>query len=363
VRGLGSALISWAPALLAAFGLLVLAIAIPVFVNSRGFGYDYGAYDAAARRIAVGESPYVPGTVDAYRDGRYEGLFLYPPTLAIAFVPLTLLSESAATLAWMLLRVGLLTGGCLLLPIAWRARLATLGVACLSFPVLFDLNIGNVSIVVFFLCAVAWRWMDTPVAAVAHASLAAIRFPFAIFGFMWLVQRRLRMLAWTIAAGVMLILIGVIVAGLDTHAEYIGLLQALPDISTGPHNFSFKSVALDAGVPEPVASLALLISYLFGVVAITFAARRRDEATSFVVAATATLLISPFIHSHYLVLLLLPAAWLMDRGRWWGVALPLLGWLPASFLPFAGPFAIGLVLAASHPRVERNAEVTALSGA
>jgi hypothetical protein len=167
----------------------------------------------------------------------------------------------------------------------------------------------------------------------------------------------------TIAAGVVLILIGVMVVGLDANAEFITLLLGLPDTSVGPHNLSFKASALNVGVPEPIAGLALLVSYLLGAVAIVFAALRRDEGTSFVVAATATLLIAPFIHSHYLVLLLLPAAWLMDRHQWWGLALPLLGWLPGMLLPFAGPLAIGLVLAVSHPRVERRAGVAALSGA
>ena len=57
-----------------------------------------------------------------------------------------------------------------------------------------------------------------------------------------------------------------------------------------------------------------------------------------------TLVVSPFIHPHYLVLLLLPAALLADRGRGWAIALPLVGWLPDPFLPLAGPLAIALLL-------------------
>jgi hypothetical protein len=36
---------------------------------------------------------------------------------------------------------------------------------------------------------------------------------------------------------------------------------------------------------------------------------------------------------HYLSMLLLPAALLAQRGRWWGLGLPLLGWLPPEALP------------------------------
>jgi hypothetical protein len=62
---------------------------------------------------------------------------------------------------------------------------------------------------------------------------------------------------------------------------------------------------------------------------------------AFVVTAMATLLTAPFMHPHYLVMLLLPAALLADRGRYWGLALPLLGWLPGDSLPLV---ALGTLL-------------------
>jgi hypothetical protein len=314
-------------------------------VGSTGFGYDFRAYDAAARRIAGGEPLYLPDTVDAYREGRYEGLYLYPPVLAIALIPLTLLSQAGATLAWLLARVVLLAAGCLALPVSWRARAAVLGVACVSFPVLFDLNIGNVSVVVFALCAVAWRWLNTPVEAAATAVLIALRFPFGLLGLLALAQRRARMLARTAVAGMALIVISLPIVGLASYAEYVEILRGLPDLSGGEHNLSIRSSLLAWGLPGSIVALALPAWYVLGAAAVVFAARRRDASTAFVVSATATLLVSPFIHPHYLVLLLLPSAWLVERGRWWGLGLPLLGWLPGAFLPFAGPVAIGLMLA------------------
>lgn len=340
------------PVVVAAIGLLVLGLAATMFVNSEGFGYDFRAYDSAARRVAAGESLYLAGTVEAYRDGRYEGLYLYPPPPAVALVPLTILDESAATVAWMLFRLALLVAGCFALPVSWRARLATLGVAGLSFPVLFDLNIGNVSIVVMALSVVGWRWMGSPAAAIAHAALALVRVPFLVFGLLWLVQPRFRALAWTIAAGSALVVIAVPVVGLGSYADYFAILRGLPDLSSGPNNLSFESSALALGLPDAVAGFGLIVSYLLGLAAVVFAARRRGEATAFVVTAVATLLVAPFIHPHYLVLLLLPAAWLMDRGRWWGAALPLLGWLPDVLLPFTALLAIVLVLAVREDRLE-----------
>jgi hypothetical protein len=254
----------------------------------------------------------------------------------------------------MVFRLGLLVVSCFLLPVSMRARLVTLGIAGVSFPVLFDLNIGNVSIVVLALCAIAWRWAGSPLAGLSHASLAVIRFPFLIFGLLLILQRQSRALAWTVAAGVAVILVSLPIVGLTTYGEYVAILRGLPGISVGEYNLSFESSALVAGLPGVVAGLALTLSYVVGLGAVVLAARRRDQATAFVVTAVATLLVAPFIHPHYLVLLLLPAAWLMDRGRWWGAALPLLGWLPDVLLPFTGLLAIGLVLAVSDDRPEPN---------
>jgi hypothetical protein len=41
-----------------------------------------------------------------------------------------------------------------------------------------------------------------------------------------------------------------------------------------------------------------------------------------------------------MVQLLIPAAFLANRGHWWGFVLPLLGWLPGELLPVVA--AIGM---------------------
>jgi hypothetical protein len=352
-----------APAIVVAIGLVVLASAVFVFIGSSGFGYDFAAYYAAAGRIASGDPLYLGGTVEAYREGRYEGLYLYPPTVAAAFLPFIVVGLDTATLAWLLLRVALLVLGCLVLPVSWRARFLVLGVAGLSFPVLFDLNLGNVSIVVFTLTALAWRWIDSPLAAVAHAALIAIRFPFGVFAVTWLIQRNWRAIGFTVMAGIALIVLSLPFVGLSTYFEFFAIIRTLPDISVGEHNLSFKSMALELGMHEPIVGLALAIGALFGLAAIGFAAQRRDPSTAFIVTALATLIVAPFIHPHYLVLLLLPAAYLADRGHWWGLALPLLGWLPAFFLPLAGPLAITLVLVVSGSKATPDASAEAAPAA
>ena len=73
---------------------------------------------------------------------------------------------------------------------------------------------------------------------------------------------------------------------------------------------------------------------------------RYDRETSFMVTIGATLLLAPLLWDHYLAALILPAAFLAQRGEWWGLLLPLLAWLPPGVLPLlaiAGtlvPFAV-----------------------
>lgn len=345
----GARALAVAPFAAAAVGAVVLAFAVLVFIGSRGFGYDFAAYDEAARRITAGASVYLPDTAARYAAGAYEGLYLYPPQLAIAMVALTVFDPTTATLAWMFIRIGLLALGCAVLPVRPSIRFLTFAVACVSYPVLFDLNLGNISILAFALSAVAWRTASGPAAAFAHAALIAMRFPFGIFFVQWLVQRRWRSMAWTIAAGVTLILLSLPIVGLATYLDYVTILRGLPDISTGPHNLSLRSTVLALGAGPDLAALVMPVSYLVGLGAVVYAAARKDADVAFVVTATATLVVSPFIHPHYLVLLLLPAALLADRGRGWALALPLLGWLPDPFLPLAGPLAIALLLTAGPP--------------
>ena len=319
----------------AGLGLAFFFLAWTVFRDSEGFAYDFAAYDTAARRLLAGEPLYLPGTVDAYRTGAYEGLYLYPPAVALAFVPFALAPPDDAATLWFFFRLVLLAFGCAVLPVSRTARLASFAVAAVTFPVLFDLNIGNISVVIFALTAMAWAGMGGPFAAVVHAVLVLLRLPFAAFGVLWVFQRRWRILGQTAVAGIVIVLVSAIFVGPRSYVEYVEILTGLPDVSTGEHNFSLKSIALAAGLGVPVGNALLLAGVVLGIVLIWFAATRRDAHTAFVVTAVATLLTAPFLHPHYLVLLLLPAALLFDRLTPAAIAIPLIGWLPGPFLPLA----------------------------
>ena len=123
------------------------------------------------------------------------------------------------------------------------------------------------------------------------------------------------------------------IVGLGTWAEYVTVLRSLGNITTGEHNVALGTIAAALALPTAVSTFVNLSGVILGLGAVALSALRSDEDVGDVVALTAPLIIAPFFHPHYLVILLLPAALLAARGRWWGLALPLLAWLPDPFLP------------------------------
>ncbi|MCU0484042.1 MAG: DUF2029 domain-containing protein, partial [Chloroflexi bacterium] len=334
-RGHVAALRQLAPWLLAALGVAILVGATLLFIGSTGFGYDFQAYDAAARRLAAGGPLYPPGTVEAYNAGAYSGLYLYPPPLAVLLVPLTALPVETATVAWLVGRLALLAIGCALLPVRREVRLALWFVASISFPVLYDLNLGNLSVVLFFLGAVAWRWNGSPLAGAAIALAVAVRYPFGLVGIAWILTRRTRSIAGAVITGGALFALTLPIVGIDGWLDYVTILRGLEDVSTGPHNFTLGSALEMLGIGAPWPTVAMLAGLAGAVAAVAEAGRRRDPELAVVVALAGTVLFAPFFHPHYLVALLIPAAYVANRGHWWGLLLPLLGWLPGELLGLA----------------------------
>ena len=347
----GRALTRLAPFVLGALGVGILLLVAASFIGSSGFGYDYSAYDLAARRIALGDAIdgtnllYPPGLAEAYNSGQYEGLYLYPPPLAVALIPLTALGPDQAVLAWLVLRLALLLFAVLLLPISAAARGAVLAVAAISFPVWYDLNLGNLSIVLFALSTLIWRFRDGPIASIALAICGAVRYPFGLVLVSWLLQRRWRAVALTIGAGLIIGAVTLPFVGIGGWFDYVTALRSLGDVSAGEHNLSLATTAQALGLPGP-NGLWVAVDIAVASVATAWAALRRDPETALVVSLTGTILFFPFFHPHYLVQLLIPAAFLAGRGQWWGLALPLLGWLPGAAL---APVAIAATLAPLLP--------------
>lgn len=317
---------------LALAGLLVLGLAIWNWVGrSPGWAYDFRAYyDAALRLIATG-SPYQAETLnDPFRPGPF-GLYLYSPVVALLFVPLTSLGEQGAILVWLALRIAALALICALMPIPRRLRLAVFGVAALSAPVLFDLDLGNVSLLVTLMGVLAWRWLDRPLGAFALAASLTVRPTMALIAGWWLLRGLWRPVAWTAAAGVALVLISLAFVRLDLWFQYLTVLRNVGNVTGVGANVDLGSAVLLIGGPAWLAQLALYAGYAVAAGAVLLSLRR-DRELSFVVTLMATLLLSPLLWDHYLTNLLVPAAFLAARGRPWALILPLLCWSPQALV-------------------------------
>ncbi len=100
-------------------------------------------------------------------------------------------------------------------------------------------------------------------------------------------------------------------------------------------------MAYQLGVPRDAAALLQWVSMALAALAFVVAALRLGAVPSYMVAVIASQLLSPILWDHYALLLLLPVAWLMDRGYWWAalfvLATPVLvvGQLPPWIYPAA----------------------------
>ena len=333
---------------LAVLGGLWLIAGLLSFPGGDGWGYDFQAYADAAVRLQDTGSLYQPETLDGpYRPGPY-GLYMYAPPLGVAITPLAGLELGAGIAAWYLLHVLALVAACALLPIPTWVRLATFGVAAVSLAVTRDLVLGNVSVLLLVPLAAAWRWLDQPAGAVAQALAMSVRPTLGVLLIWQLLRRQWRAVAWTIGTGLVLVLLTLPFVGLEGYREYLTVLGNLSGVSGVVRNVDLSSTLLALGADETIAELALVAGYAVAIVAILLSLRR-DAELGYVVTATASLLLSPLLWDHYLAMLVLPAAFLAARGRWWGLGLPLLTWLPSLALPFVVVAAVLLPFAAREP--------------
>jgi hypothetical protein len=339
---------------LVVLGAVFLAVASLSFRGApdpSGWAYDLKAYLAAAERLAHGVSIYPAETLAGPFHPGPSGLYYYAPPLAVSLLPLTGSPVAAVADIWLLLRLSLLVAACWMMPVRPRLRLLGFVVAVFASPVLIDINLGNVSIVLAFLSVAAWRWLDRPIGSLAMAAAISLRPTFGIFLVWWLVRRRWLPLAWALGGGFVLILITLPFVGLAGYADYVSVLRNLGGGSgaTGlSNNADLASTLLRLGAPSVAATAALFGGSVLAIGATLFSLRR-DAEVSFMVTLGATLLLSPVLWDHYLVSLLLPGAFLAQRGRPWALGLPLLAWLPTPFLPLLAIAATVLPLLAPSP--------------
>jgi alpha-1,2-mannosyltransferase len=320
--------------------IVVFVLATGAIVASAGstLGYDFHAYEGAARRLLDGGRMYDP-VVDVA--GGFA-IYLYPPPFALAIVPLAIVGGPAAVGIWTALMVAAFVAGVALLPVGRNVRWLVLLLGGLDWPVVYSIKLGQVGPILLLLFAIGWRWLDRPGrlgTAIGLGTLVKVQ-PGLLVGWAALTGR---WRAIAVAAAVVLVaaLVATLVAGTQPWFDYPALLGRVSSPLTTPHNFTPGAIAYQAGASLDVAGAIQWASLAAALAAVVVAARLASPDAAYLVAVVASQLLSPLLWDHYAMLLLLPVAWLLERRQWWAAAIPL-----ATAIPL-----VGVVPAAVYPVV------------
>lgn len=298
--------------------IFVLAVGATLAVAGDTLGYDFLAYHAAASRVLDGRPLYDL----AYQVAGPSGLFLYPPPFLPLVLVFGLLPASAATWAWIGLLLAAFAAGVALLPVTRRTRWLVVLLAGQSWPFLYNVKLGQVGPLLFLLFVIGWRWLGRPrVLGAAGAIGAAIKLqPGLVLA--WALLTR-RWAAVTVGAAVLAVLaaLATILAGVGSWSDFWTLVGRVSDPITTPHNVTPGAVAFQLGASRDVAAAIQWVSTGLAIVAVVWSAARLPPAPSYLVVVIASQLLSPILWDHYAMLLLLPVAWMLDRGAWWAIAI------------------------------------------
>ena len=324
---------------LAGVGVVWLLLAISVLSATPNWAEDFGAYRDAAIRLHDEGTLYLAASLDRGFQPQGQGLYLYPPPLGIAFSGFASLSPDTGAVAWYLAKVVALALAAAIMPVRTTTRLLAFGVSVFGFAVLRDLTEGNVSVLITLGLAVGWRYLDRPLGAVALALATSVRATTGVYLLWFAIRRRWRPLAWMLATGAVLIVLTLPFVGIEGYRDYFTLLANVSDTGDLGQNRHLTRLALELGVAADHLWLVLVPTWILTVAAV-IASTRRDAATGYMVTAAASLLLAPLMWDHYLTILMLPAAFLFERGRPWGMALPLFSWAPAPLMPLVAVAAL-----------------------
>jgi hypothetical protein len=345
------------PLIVAVAAVLVFeAIALLAVVTGVAtLGYDLEAYARAAHRVLDGVPLYDASLTEA---GAFAS-YLYPPPFALALVPLALLPAQVGLWQWEALTIGSLVAGVAILPVRPNVRLAILAVSAISWPVIYAITLGQVGPMLFLIFAIGWRWRDRagPLGLVIAAGTLIKVQPVILLAWAG-ATGRWRAVAIALGGIAVAAVLSTLVFGPTIWTDYLSLLGRISAAVTTPHNFSPGGVVYEFGAPRGVAESVQAVSFVAVVAVVVIATLTASHEVSYLTAVVATQLLSPILWDHYALILLLPTAWLVDRGHYWALAIPLLTSLPVIvFMPIAiypVLFGVGLVAPVLVEAVERR---------
>lgn len=313
----------------------LVAAVLRFFVNSGGVVYhiDFDVYRAGGRAVLDG----VPLYDGAFAVSGMSLPFTYPPLSALAFTPTAVLPAGLGAVLFNLVSVAALVatvavvlqaaareaGRTLSRRTLWTVSCATLPVAVWLWPVNSTLGFGQINIVLMLFVAADLLLPRTPWPRGLLIGLAAaLKLTPAVFGLMFLLRRRWREAATTVASGIgFTALAWLILPGESTQywTETLSDPTRIGGLAYSANQSwrGFVARFLDDPAQERVWLLLAVVTVIAVVVVML-----RQLAVGSVTAAVCTnallgLLVSPVSWAHHWVwvvpmLIVLGAAW------WWG---------------------------------------------
>jgi alpha-1,2-mannosyltransferase len=278
--------------------------------------FDFRVFWDAGHRLLTGARLYPSeGALDA----NTRNYYVYPPVVAFAFAPLSLIPYAVAGVLFAVASVAAIFASLRIVGVSdWRCY------AVLPFwmPVLQAVGLGTIAPFLAVALAVAWRYRDRPFVGTAALGLAIASKLFLWPIVFWLIAtRRYRRALETTGVTAAAIVIPWAALGFRDFAEYPRVLRLLVRNEL-PTSFSAKTLAGMLGFGP--AALALQLACVVAVFAL--ARRQEGDRRAFSAAILAALALSPLVWIHYYVLLIVPiglaarrlnAVWLLPILAFW----------------------------------------------
>jgi hypothetical protein len=304
--------------------------------------YDIEVFLEAAVRFAQTGSLYDPQQIEAVFTPGQGQFFYYAPPFGLLLTPLAELDAGLVHALWYWLKVAAMVAACLLMPVKLPVRALTFVALAVSFWVMRDMVLGNVGALLLLPLVMAWRWLDRPVGSIATAVAISIRPSLGALLVWQLLRRRWRVAAWTIAAGLALILLSLPFVGLDGYLDYVAVLGNLQSPGAGSESRDLGATAVALGLDESLMGGVRLFSLVLGLLLIVLSTRKPREL-GFMITLAASLLLIGQLWEFYLISLALPLAFMADRWRPMVLLVLALSWLPSAFAPALLLLTIGLL--------------------
>lgn len=266
---------------------------------------DFGIFRSASLSVLHGRSPYVAATPAALAN---FDKFVYPPIAALLFAPFAAFPPEVGRVVIFVAGLAAVIGALRLVRVAdWRCY----GIALVSAPAVNALGLGALTPFLLLGAAFAWRYRDNVVvAAVATAFSAVIKLFLWPLGIWLLATKRWRAAVLSSVVGAVLLFGGWAVIDFAGMRSYPTLVHVLEQIE-GPVSYSLIALLGLTGGAQTAATVVFLVG---GGGAIWLAARGPDgDRRAFAVSVLVSLVATPLLWLHYLLLLYVPIGFYRPR--------------------------------------------------